>query len=320
MKTAFIILCILCLAAALIWLLGWSFVRALIKRQDNFPSPETGGKCSALLAPTGEALWEHNIPYFQPFRDLPFEKVEIRSADGLRLHADLMRGEGGTGVTVIFCHGYKSEPAWDFAAMYDFYHSLGYNLMYLHMRAHGKSEGKYIGFGALDRQDIVLWAEKAVELFPDASIFLHGMSMGAASILQSADLALCDNVRGIIADCGFSCVDEVFRNLVGRIYHLPATPFVNIFELINLVTAGYGFRDGDSVFSMQRSKLPLLYICGDSDLYVPVDMAMRIFDACTAEKELLIVPCAGHAASYMLEKERYQKSITEFIIKYRRKT
>lgn len=318
MKTAFIILCILCLAAAIIWALGYSFVRALVRRQDDPPSPETGGRCSALLAPTGDALWEHNIPYFEPFRSLPFEKLEIRSSDGLKLRADLLRGDDDTGVTVIFCHGYKSEPAWDFAAMSDFYRAQGYNLMYLHMRAHGESEGRYIGFGALDRYDVALWSKKAAGLFPGCSVFLHGMSMGAASVLQSADLELDGSVRGIIADCGYSCADEVFRNLVGRVYHLPATPFVNIFELINLITAGYGFRDGDSVRSMQRSKLPLLYICGDSDLYVPADMAMRIFDACAAEKELLLVPGAGHAASYMLAKEQYQKAVTDFITKHRR--
>lgn len=318
MKIFFIILCVLCLVSAIIWLIGYSFVRILIKRQDNCPSPETGGKCSSLLAPTGPALWEHNIPYFAPFRALPFEELEIRSRDGLTLRADLLRGDADAGVTVIFCHGYKSEPAWDFAAMYDFYKAQGYNLMYLHMRAHGKSEGRYIGFGALDRYDLVLWAEKAAELFPGSSVFFHGMSMGAAAALQSAELPLPENICGIIADCGFSCTDEVFRNLVGKVYHIPATPFVNIFELINLVTAGYGFRDGDSVRSMQRGKTPLLYICGDSDIYVPVDMAMRIFDACTAEKELLLVPGAGHAAAYMLETGKYQNAVTEFIKNHRR--
>ena len=111
--------------------------------------------------------------------------------------------------------------------------------------------------------------------------------------------------------------DGIFSS-VGKVYHIPATPFVNIFELINLVTAGYGFRDGDSVRSMQRGKTPLLYICGDSDIYVPVDMAMRIFDACTAEKELLLVPGAGHAAAYMLETGKYQNAVTEFIKNHRR--
>ena len=209
--------------------IGYTFVCLLIKRQDIIRSPENGGKSSSLLEPTGDALWAYNIPKFRPFRELPFETAEIRSFDSLTLRADFLRGEPDTGVTVIFCHGYKSEPAFDFAAMYDFYRSLGYNLVYLHMRAHGKSEGKYIGFGALDRFDVQRWTKKAAELFPGTSIFLHGMSMGAASILQSADLELDPAVCGIIADCGFSSTNEVFRNLIGGMYHLVYRSFVIIF-------------------------------------------------------------------------------------------
>lgn len=298
--------------------IGYTFVCLLIKRQDIIRSPENGGKSSNLLEPTGDELWTYNIPKFRPFRELPFETAEIRSFDGLTLRADFLRGEPDTGVTVIFCHGYKSEPAFDFAAMYDFYRSLGYNLVYLHMRAHGKSEGKFIGFGALDRFDVQRWTEKAAELFPGTSIFLHGMSMGAASILQSADLELDPAVCGIIADCGFSSTNEVFRNLIGGMYHLPATPFVDIFELVNRMVAGYGFKDGDSVCSMAQSKLPLAYICGDCDRYVPLDMAMRIYDACVQDKTLLIAKGAGHAASFMVENEKYKSLITEFINTHRK--
>ena len=219
---------------------------------------------------------------------------------------------------MIFCHGYKSEAAFDFAAMYDFYRSLGYNLVYLNMRAHGKSGGKYIGFGVLDRFDVQSWAKKVAELFPDTSIFLHGMSMGAASILQSADLELDPAVCGIIADCGFSSTNEVFRNLVGGLYHLPATPFVDIFEAVNRMTAGYGFTDADSVRSMEKSRLPLAYICGDCDRYVPLDMAMRIYNACVQDKVLLIAEGAGHAASFMTENEKYRNLITEFINTHRK--
>lgn len=228
MKAVLVVLIVICVLLAAAYAVGLIFVRLLIVRQDNFPTPETGARSSSLLEPTGEALWKHNIPYFAPFRDLPFDEVSIVSDDGLRLCADVLRGSG-TGVTVIFFHGYKSEPACDFAAMYDFYNELGCDLMYVHMRAHGKSEGEYIGFGALDRYDVVLWTKKAAELFPENSIFLHGMSMGAASVLQSADLELDGHVCGMIADCGYSDLETVFKNLVGELYHLPVM-FVDIFE------------------------------------------------------------------------------------------
>lgn len=318
MKIGFFVLAAVIALLFICFGIGYAFVFLIIRRQDTLQSPETGAESSELLEPTGNALWAYNIPKFKPFRKLPFESADIISFDGLRLHADFLRGEPGTKVTMIFCHGYKSEAAFDFAAMYDFYRSLGYNLVYLNMRAHGKSGGKYIGFGVLDRFDVQSWAEKVAELFPDTSIFLHGMSMGAASILQSADLELDPAVCGIIADCGFSSTNEVFRNLVGGLYHLPATPFVDIFEAVNRMTAGYGFTDADSVRSMEKSRLPLAYICGDCDRYVPLDMAMRIYNACVQDKVLLIAEGAGHAASFMTENEKYRNLITEFINTHRK--
>lgn len=318
MKIGFFVLAVVIALLFICFGIGYAFVFLIIRRQGTLQSPETGAESSELLEPTGNALWAYNIPKFKPFRELPFESADIISFDGLRLHADFLRGESGTKVTMIFCHGYKSEAAFDFAAMYDFYRSLGYNLVYLNMRAHGKSGGKYIGFGVLDRFDVQSWAKKVAELFPDTSIFLHGMSMGAASILQSADLELDPAVCGIIADCGFSSTNEVFRNLVGGLYHLPATPFVDIFEAVNRMTAGYGFTDADSVRSMERSRLPLAYICGDCDRYVPLDMAMRIYNACVQDKVLLIAEGAGHAASFMTENEKYRNLITEFINTHRK--
>ncbi len=318
MKTVIIVLAVVIALLFICFGIGYAFVFLIIRRQDTLQSPETGAESSELLEPTGNALWAYNIPKFKPFRELPFESANIISFDGLRLHADFLRGEPGTKVTMIFCHGYKSEAAFDFAAMYDFYRSLGYNLVYLNMRAHGKSGGKYIGFGVLDRFDVQSWAKKVAELFPNTSIFLHGMSMGAASILQSADLELDPAVCGIIADCGFSSTNEVFRNLVGGLYHLPATPFVDIFEAVNRMTAGYGFSDADSVRSMEKSRLPLAYICGDCDRYVPLDMAMRIYNACVQDKVLLIAEGAGHAASFMTENEKYRNLITEFINTHRK--
>ena len=145
MKAVVIVLIVICAVLALFYAVGIKFVRVLILRQDNFPTPETGASSSSLLEPTGKALWAHNIPYFRPFREKPFDEISIVSDDGLTLRADMLRGSG-TGKTVIFFHGYKSEPACDFAAMYDFYKSLGCDLIYVHMRAHGKSDGTYIGF------------------------------------------------------------------------------------------------------------------------------------------------------------------------------
>lgn len=111
---------------------------------------------------------------------------------------------------------------------------------------------------------------------------------------------------------GYSDLNTVFRNLVGKLYHLP-TMFVDVFEYVNLLKAGYGFKEASSVRSVSVTEIPLLYICGDCDRYVPKDMALSIFNACKSEKKLLLVPGAGHAASYMCAKDEYEALVRDFI-------
>ena len=89
--------------------------------------------------------------------------------------------------------------------------------------------------------------------------------------------------------------------------------FVDVFEYVNLLKAGYGFREASSVRSVSVARVPLVYICGDCDRYVPKDMALSIFNACKSEKKLLLVPGAGHAASYMCAKDEYEALVREFI-------
>ena len=123
---------------------------------------------------------------------------------------------------------------------------------------------------------------------------------------------------GIIADCGFASAGEVFRRLIGELVHLPAFPFVGIFELWNRLLAGYDFSSHDSCKSLANTRIPFVYICGDCDRYVPEALARRIFDSCTSQKHLLISHGTGHAASYMRDTEKYRTLVTEFIEDHRR--
>lgn len=53
-----------------------------------------------------------------------------------------------------------------------------------------------------------------------------------------------------------------------------------------------------SVCAMKENRIPVLFIHGDDDTFVPVTMTYENYKACTAPKELLIVPGADHAMSY----------------------
>ncbi len=310
MKIALIVIGILVIAVIAV---GFVFVGILIKRDKPRPSTD-GNFLSPLLEPTGAELLAYNATKFKRFNALPTEDVFIETHDGLKLTGKLLRGTED--ITVICCHGYKSAPVFDFCAISEMYIEKGYSLLFPHMRAHGESEGKYIGFGVLDAADVRHWVQKAEEIFPGNDIFLHGVSMGATSVMNSADLFHNGEVSGIIADCGFTCPHDVFCHLIGRMYHLPRFPFIAAFELANMLVAKYDFHTFDVRYALNESAVPCAYICGTEDKFIPTDMAQSIAERC---EESMIVQGGGHAASYMLETEKYKELVYSFIDKYRRK-
>ena len=243
---------------------------------------------------------------------LPCDSVQITADDGTLLSAQYCH-EADDAPTAIIMHGYRATAMRDTMGLIVLCKKLGFNLLMPDQRAHGRSGGRSITMGARERYDARAWAYWAsVRSCGKSSIFLMGVSMGATTVLLASGLDLPDNVRGIIADCGYSDLSTVFRNLVGKLYHLP-TMFVDVFEYVNLLKAGYGFKEASSVRSVSVTEIPLLYICGDCDRYVPKDMALSIFNACKSEKKLLLVPGAGHAASYMCAKDEYEALVREFI-------
>lgn len=110
----------------------------------------------------------------------PHEEVYVTSYDGLKLHATYIPAikEAGDKKRVVICfHGYTSKSLADFIGLTDYYFKRGFTMLHPDARAHGESEGKYIGFGCLDRKDAVKWIDWVLEKCgEDVEIFLHGIS------------------------------------------------------------------------------------------------------------------------------------------------
>ena len=122
---------------------------------------------------------------------------------------------------------------------------MNFNLLIPDDRAHGRSEGKYIGFGCLDRKDCLAWCRYITKTFGnDCRIFLHGVSMGASTVLAtSGDPALLPQIKGIIADCGFSRGWDELKYILKKTYHLPSFPLLNLFDRICRAKAGYSTKE-----------------------------------------------------------------------------
>lgn len=248
----------------------------------------------------------------------PLEHITIQSRDGLTLHADFLPSEYQSSKLVICGHGYTSCGVKDCSSISRFFHQMGYNCLIVDHRAHGKSEGDYVGFGILDRFDMKAWVDCMERRFDgNVRIVLFGVSMGATTALMTTGISsLSPSVKAVIADCAFTSPYDVFAHILKRDYHLPPFPIMNINDAICRAKAGYGFKDYSTLDAVQATSIPILFIHGREDDFVPLWMTEKNYKACRSSKDIFIVDNAAHAASYYESKETYEAKVKSFLEKY----
>lgn len=247
------------------------------------------------------------------FKAQDAERVVLPAYDGTPLVGLYVHNPQARGTVILF-HGYRCDGYRDFSCVYKFYYELGYSLLNVFQRAHGQSGGQYICFGVKERFDCRDWARYVCDRFgPGHDIFLGGISMGSTTVLMASELELPKSVRGIIADCGFTSPREEFKEVLRNKMHLPVHPFLEIADVFCRLFAGFGFNDCSTVDAMRVNKLPVLFIHGEADNFVPSRFTRENFEACLAPKIFISVPNAGHGFSYLMEPERCQWSLRAFL-------
>ena len=238
--------------------------------------------------------------------------VFIDAIDGIRLHGLWVSAEHAKGTVILF-HGYRSTYLVDSSMALEFFHSAGYNLLIPDQRAHGKSGGKYITFGVKESEDVLQWIGFHNRTFGNKPIILSGLSMGASTVLYVADRDLPPNVKGIIADCGFTSPKAILCDVYRKVIHLPPVLSMWAVELFTRFFAGFSISQKDTTKVLANSKVPVLMIHGRSDTFVPCKMTEEGFNACTSNKKLLIVDGADHGVSFIHDREGYTKAVVSFL-------
>lgn len=256
---------------------------------------------------------EQGILWLRGMRE-KLQPLSITSADGLKLYGEFLPAENPRRVVLLF-HGYRSSVYYDFSAVLQKYHEHGCHLILVHQRASGRSEGKYLGFGVLERHDCAAWAWAAQRIFgEEMPIYLDGISMGASTVLMAAQLDLPKNVHGILADCGFSTPREIIANTIKTRYHIPPGLIIDAMNFWFRFCAHYGMDDTSTIESVQKSDLPILVIHGEADHYVPCEMSIKLKKA-APRVELITVSGAGHGEAYIKESTRVEKALWDFFEK-----
>lgn len=245
-------------------------------------------------------------------RDAPHQLVEMISYDGQTLvghwfaHSDPKR-------LVVAMHGWRSSWATDFGHVSSFLRENGCSVLYAEQRGQGSSGGEYMGFGMIERYDCLEWVKWVNTQNPEnLPIYLVGVSMGAATVLMTADLDLPENVRGIVADCGFTSIHDIWCHVARRNLHLPYRIYGGMADTMCREKICMGTKDCSTVEALKNSRVPVLFVHGTDDHFVPVEMTYRNYQACASKKYLLIVPGADHGMSYFKEPDRYEQMVLDF--------
>lgn len=256
-----------------------------------------------------------NGDWRQWVNDQPYEEMKLTSRDGLELQGYFLEAKKPSNKLVILTHGYLGHAKQMGLYGQFYYEQLGYNIFMPNARGHGRSGGDYYGFGWPDRLDLIDWTKLLVQkLGQDTEVVYHGLSMGAATVLMaSGEEELPAQVEAIVADSPYASVYELFSYQMDRMFHLPAFPLLDNMSILTQAKAGYSLKEADALSEVKRTDVPILYIHGNADTFVPTEMTKMLFNATKSEKDLLLVDGANHGEAFVKDEAAYKQKLVEFL-------
>ncbi len=242
---------------------------------------------------------------------LPFEEVYITSYDGLKLYGRYYHVCDEAPLQIQF-HGWRGTAYRDFCGGHALARLLGHNTLVVDQRAHGKSDGHAISFGVKERFDCLAWVAYVEERFgKKKTIYLAGVSMGAATVIMASGHSLPDSVKGVIADSPYSSPEKIIEKVCKDRGFAPklAMPFL---RLGARVFGHFSLRGASAVEAAKSAKIPILLLHGEEDRFVPCQMSEEIFNAYAGERYRVTFEGAGHGLSYIVDAKKYERAVADF--------
>ena len=240
--------------------------------------------------------------------------LTLTSFDGLRLHATQILNHPESEKWIVMAHGYGADSL----ALLPRAKTLdeaGFNIVLPDLRGHGLSEGDYVGMGWNDRRDLILWTDRIAQEHPESKIVLFGMSMGASAVMMACgEEDLNDHVVCAIEDCGYTSVPAIAEKQVRQAFGIATQPVLIGLSTLIKMRCGYSVWQASAVEQLKQCRVPMMFIHGEEDDFVPYDMVFENYYACASEKELYTVPSAGHCEAY--HSPHYDERLFRFIRRF----
>ena len=273
------------------------------KTPDYFPLPE-----GDIYIPFHAEM----IQGMKNARSMPRERMEITSHDGLKLVGYYYECAPGAPIEILF-HGYQGDGERDLAVGIERCFEIGRSAIIVDQRAHGESEGSVVTFGVKERLDCIAWVNHVIDRFgDDVKIILTGVSMGAATVMMAVGEKLPKNVVCVLADCGYSSQRDIIIKVIKEL-KLPAALLYPFVKLGALLFGHFKLEETTPIEAMKKTSLPVIFIHGDTDAFVPHYMSRDLYEACNSpHKRFVTIEGAGHGIAYPVNKEKYLNALREF--------
>lgn len=258
-----------------------------------------------------EPYHEQMINWTKETRQMPSKEFSIVSFDGLKLYGKFYEFENGAPIELMF-HGYRGSAERDLSGAVQRCFKLGRSALIVDQRCSGKSDGNVITFGVNEHKDCLKWVEFMVSHFgDDVKIILTGISMGASTVLMASGKELPSNVIGVLADCGFTSAKEIIKKVISQL-KLPVEISYFFVKLGAKIFGHFDLEETSAIEEVKKCKIPIIFIHGEADDYVPCEMSIKNYEACSSRKELVTVPGAGHGLAFLVGNELYFEKVTNF--------
>lgn len=221
------------------------------------------------------------------------QDVELRTSDGVKLHAWWIPAEGAE-FTFIAFHGNAGNVPMR-GDTYEFLHSLPAGVLAVEYRGYGKSEGSPTEDGIYrDAMAAYDWLARNAGAGSKPRVIAFGQSLGT---VPAAYLAGEREVAGIILEAPFPSARDVAK------WAYPFFPGVTWVMRSRMETSRY----------LEKSRAPLLVVHCERDPVMPFALGERVFRQAREPKWMFRVPGECHEEASLVAPEAYRARLREFL-------
>ncbi|MDP2269973.1 MAG: alpha/beta fold hydrolase [Archangium sp.] len=244
--------------------------------------------CVAGNAAAGALLLPMRVPVVGD-PGLAHDAFSVTTRDGIALDGWLFTPPQPPTAVLVFVHG-KDINRQHFVAAAQRFVEQGIAVVAFDQRAHGRSTGEFVTYGAKEVGDLRLVIDVALKKWGrELPVVLVGESLGAAVALQTA--AVDQRVRAVVAGAAFAdlttVIDDHAPAILGKAGKQKA---IDVAEK----AAEFHVADISPERSARKITVPTLLLHGSEDTYLPLRHSLRIYEALAGPRELVRLEGVDH--------------------------